>query len=200
MFPRMLHLPTFETFDDGLPAPAAARPRVTAFSVLAWVLFAAFLGFAYQHFGEQAKAIYRVSTTPAPQALPIPVKGVAPRALHDSWGDPRGGGRRHEGIDIFAPRGTPVVAPIAGLVMHVGHDRLGGNVVRVLGPGGQTHYFAHLDRFAELRRWQVVQPGDVLGYVGNTGNARGGSPHLHYGIYGASGAINPFPLLFPLLK
>ena len=141
--------------------------------------------------------MYRVSTTPAPLALPIPVQGVAQRAITDSWHAPRGGGRKHEGIDIFARRGTPVVSPVTGIVTHVGQDRLGGNVVRVLGPGRQMHYFAHLDRFAGLERWQVVEAGEVLGYVGNTGNARGASPHLHYGIYSASGAINPYPLLKP---
>ena len=126
----------------------------------------------------------------------MPVLGVAPRAIYDSWHAPRGGGRKHEGIDIFARRGTPVVSPVAGIVTSVGHDRLGGNIVRVMGPGRQVHYFAHLDRVAPIRRWDLVNAGDVLGYVGNTGNARGGSPHLHYGIYtAASGAINPYPLL-----
>ena len=139
--------------------------------------------------------MYRVTTTPAPLALAIPVQGVAQRALHDSWHAPRGGGRKHQGIDIFARRGTPVVSPVNGLVTHVGQDRLGGNVVRVLGPGRQTHYFAHLDGFAEIKPWDIVAAGDVIGYVGNSGNARGGSPHLHYGIYAASGAINPYPLL-----
>ena len=159
------------------------------------MLAAASAWFAYGHFGEQAKVMYRVSTAPPPLALPIPVEGVAAGALHDSWHAPRSGGRRHEGIDIFARRGTPVLAPVTGLVTHVGQDRLGGNVVRVMGPGRQTHYFAHLDRFAPIKAWDVVVAGEVIGYVGNTGNARGGSPHLHYGIYAAGGAINPFPLL-----
>ena len=141
--------------------------------------------------------MYRVSTAPAPELLPVPVQGVAARSIADTWHAPRGGGRKHEGLDIFARRGTPVLSPVDGIVMHVGTDRLGGNVVRVLGPGGQTHYFAHLDRFAGVRRWQVVEAGEVLGYVGNTGNARGASPHLHYGIYSARGAINPLPLLKP---
>jgi murein DD-endopeptidase MepM/ murein hydrolase activator NlpD len=160
-------------------------------------MLAATAWLAYQHFGEQARAVYRVSTTPAPEALAIiPVQGVAARAITDSWHAPRSGGRRHEGIDIFAKRGTPVISPVSGIVTSVGQDRLGGNIVRVLGPGRQVHYFAHLDGFAPIRRWQVVEAGEVLGYVGNTGNARGASPHLHYGIYTAArGAINPFPLL-----
>lgn len=76
-----------------------------------------------------------------------------------------------------------------------GHNALGGNVVWVLGPGGQRHYYAHLDRFAHVPVGQRIEPGTVLGYVGNTGNARMTPPHLHYGIYGSAGAINPFPLL-----
>jgi murein DD-endopeptidase MepM/ murein hydrolase activator NlpD len=133
---------------------------------------------------------------PAPTALPVPVRGVAPRALADSWGAPRGGGRRHRGIDIFARRGTAVLSPVSGLVLDVGRDRLGGNVVKVLGPGPQVHYFAHLDRFGPLRERGLVARGDVVGYVGDTGNARGTPPHLHYGIYELPGrAINPYPLL-----
>lgn len=134
----------------------------------------------------------------APDSLPVPVKGVAPKALVDTWGAPRSGGREHKGIDIFARRGTPVVSPVRGLVLGLGEDRLGGNVVRVLGPGRQVHYFAHLERFGAVGARQWVKPGDVIGYVGDTGNARGTAPHLHYGIYAPGGAINPFPLLRPV--
>jgi peptidoglycan LD-endopeptidase LytH len=198
----MQQLPAFD--DPSVEAPPHLLPRspgrsrrpVRPFSIAAWLLAAASAWFAYEHFGEQAKAVYRVSTTPAPAALPMPVVGVAPGALHDSWHAQRSGGRKHEGIDIFARRGTPVVSPVSGIVTSVGQDRLGGNIVRVMGPGRQVHYFAHLDRIAPIRRWDLVSAGDVLGYVGNTGNARGGSPHLHYGIYtAAAGAINPYPLL-----
>ena len=194
----MLQLPAFDEIaaEEAEAPPAPRRRRITAFSVVAWSLFAATAWLAYEHFGEQARAVYRVSTTPAPAVLAIPVQGVLPRAIVDSWHAPRGGGRRHEGIDIFAKRGTPVVSPVSGIVTSVGQDRLGGNIVRVMGPGRQVHYFAHLDRTAPIRRWDLVNAGDVVGYVGNTGNARGGSPHLHYGIYtAAAGAINPYPLL-----
>jgi murein DD-endopeptidase MepM/ murein hydrolase activator NlpD len=64
-----------------------------------------------------------------------------------------------------------------------------------MGPGGQRHYYAHLDRYSDVRRGQRIVIGDVLGYVGTTGNARGTPPHLHYGVYDSSGAINPYPLL-----
>jgi murein DD-endopeptidase MepM/ murein hydrolase activator NlpD len=138
----------------------------------------------------------RIVAQPAPACLPVPVAGVSVRALRDSWGLPRSGGRRHEGIDIVVPRGAAVSSTTPGIVWRVGRNRLGGNAVWVLGPGGQLHYYAHLDRFGAIHVGEIVAPGDVLGYVGNTGNARGGPPHLHYGIYApAAGAIDPFPIL-----
>jgi murein DD-endopeptidase MepM/ murein hydrolase activator NlpD len=142
-----------------------------------------------------SKALYSLITANAPSALPIPVQGVSHKAIVDSWGNPRGNGRKHKGIDIFAKRGTPVLSPVSGLVIGMGQNRLGGNNVRLLGPGLQLHYFAHLDRFGPVKLYDLVQPGDVIGYVGDTGNARGGPPHLHYGIYTRNGAINPYPLL-----
>ena len=105
------------------------------------------------------------------------------------------GGRRHEGIDIFAARGTPVASTTRGIVSRVGTNRLGGQFVGVIGPGLEWHYYAHLDHFGAFRAGDIVQPGDGLGYVGDTGNARGGPPHLHYGIYARGGAENPFPRL-----
>ena len=138
----------------------------------------------------------QLAALPPPKALAMPVEGVRPAALRDTWHAPRdGGGRRHEGLDIFAPRGRPVRSATDGIVMRVGRNALGGQVVWVLGPGGQRHYYAHLDRFGDVRAGQRVATGDLLGYVGNTGNARGTPPHLHYGIYTAAGAISPYPLL-----
>ena len=132
----------------------------------------------------------------APSQLPVPVAGVRAIDLRNTWDAPRPGGRRHRGIDIFAPRGRAVVSATRGIVVTVGTNRLGGRIVRVLGPGGQWHYYAHLDRFADVRTGDVIAAGTVLGYVGTTGNARGTPPHLHYGIYRfRGGAINPYPLL-----
>ena len=131
-----------------------------------------------------------------PVHLPVPVAGVRPSDLRDTWDAPRSGGRKHRGIDIFAPRGRAVVSATRGIVVTVGTNRLGGRIVRVLGPGGQWHYYAHLDRFADVRAGDVIAAGTILGYVGTTGNARGTPPHLHYGIYRfRGGAINPYPLL-----
>lgn len=142
------------------------------------------------------RAVYSLITAQAPPALPVPVQGVSRKAIVDSWGSPRGRDRQHRGVDIFAKRGTPVLAPVRGLIIGIGENRLGGNNVRVLGPGLQVHYFAHLDRFGPIKEYELVQRGDVIGYVGNTGNAKGAPPHLHYGIYVyREGAINPYPLL-----
>ncbi|SDD04954.1 Peptidase family M23 [Massilia sp. PDC64] len=137
----------------------------------------------------------RLGSLPAPAALPVPVAGVKPAQLADTWGGARSGGRRHEGIDIFAKRGTPVLSSTEGIVLRVGTNRLGGQVVWVLGPGGQRHYYAHLERYGDVRAGMRVRTGSILGYVGNTGNAATTPPHLHYGIYTAGGAINPYPLL-----
>lgn len=140
---------------------------------------------------------FRLATRPTPTTLPVPVAGVRPAQLADTWGGPRSGGRHHEGIDIFAKRGTPVLSSTEGIVLRVGTNALGGQVVWVLGPGAQRHYYAHLDRYGDVHAGMRVAPGHVVGYVGNTGNAATTPPHLHYGIYTAGGAINPYPLLHP---
>ena len=161
------------------------------------VLIVLFVG-GYALLGPYVKNMLyamRLASLPAPATLPVPVRGVEARALRDTWGGARSGGRRHEGIDIFARRGTPVISSTEGVVLRVGTNRLGGQVVWVLGPGGQRHYYAHLDRYADIENGQRVRPGSILGYVGTTGNAAGTPPHLHYGIYEAGGAINPYPLL-----
>jgi murein DD-endopeptidase MepM/ murein hydrolase activator NlpD len=137
----------------------------------------------------------RLASMAAPSALPVPVRGVEPRGLRDTWHGARSEGRKHEGIDIFARRGTAVTSSTEGIVLRVSSNRLGGQVVWVLGPGGQRHYYAHLDRYAAIADGQRVRAGTVLGYVGTTGNAAGTPPHLHYGIYEAAGAINPYPIL-----
>lgn len=134
-----------------------------------------------------------------PEVLPIPVDGVPVRRLTDSWGAARDGGRRtHEGIDIFAPRNTPVRSTTEGVIELKGTRGLGGRVVHITGPGGYRHYYAHLEDWGPQETGGWVVQGEVIGYVGNSGNAAGGPTHLHYGIYTPMGqAINPFPLLRP---
>lgn len=137
----------------------------------------------------------RLASMPVPQAFTMPVDGVRAEKLVDTWHGARSGGRRHEGIDIFALRGTQVVAATEGIVMRVGTNKLGGQVVWVLGPAGQRHYYAHLDRYGPVHSGMRIEAGTVLGYVGTTGNAASTPPHLHYGVYAAGGAVNPYPLL-----
>jgi murein DD-endopeptidase MepM/ murein hydrolase activator NlpD len=143
---------------------------------------------------ERAWFVYTLATEAAPATLPPPVGLPQPVRITDSWGAARAGGRRHEGIDIFAPKGTPVISTTRGIVSRVGTNRLGGLVVGVLGPGLEWHYYAHLDRHGAFREGDLVRSGDVLGYVGNSGNARTTPSHLHYGIY-RNGPHNPFPHL-----
>ena len=167
------------------------------FFLRAFVL-AAILVLGYWAFGPSLdRLIYtiKLAAMPNPAALPVPVKGVLARQLSDTWGGARSEGRKHEGIDIFAKRGTPVLSSTEGIVVAVGLNRLGGQVVWVMGPGGQRHYYAHLDRYADVEAGMRIEAGRVLGYVGTTGNAKGTPPHLHYGVYGVGGAINPYPLL-----
>jgi murein DD-endopeptidase MepM/ murein hydrolase activator NlpD len=138
----------------------------------------------------------RIAAMPVPRSFDMPVANVSPASLRDSWHAPREGGRRrHEGIDIFAPRGTQVRATTEGIVLRVGRNNLGGKVVWLLGPGCQRHYYAHLDRFAGVHAGMRIDAGTVIGYVGNSGNAAGTPPHLHYGVYTPKGAVNPYPFL-----
>ena len=139
---------------------------------------------------EQARRSGALLSAPAPSALPHPLPG---RGLTDTWGGARSGGRKHEGIDIFAPRDTPIRATTEGVVLNVGPNGLGGRTVMILGPGGQRHYYAHLERYPDLKSGDWVKAGDVVGTVGDSGNAKGAPPHLHYGIYTATGAIDPLP-------
>lgn len=130
-------------------------------------------------------------------AMIFPVANAGLRDIRSVFGDPRDGGRRrHEGVDIFAPRGTPVIAVTSGRVSRVSNDNIGGRVVWLEDDAsGLSYYYAHLDQ-QHVRTGQYVQAGEVLGTVGNTGNARGTPPHLHFGVYRPGRvAIDPQPLL-----
>lgn len=142
------------------------------------------------------KQLWTLSRMPPASELPVPVDGVLPRQIADTFGAPRGRDRSHAGIDIFARRGTPVRSATVGVVVDVSDRGLGGRQVWVIGPGRERYYYAHLEDWAEgLARGQVVQAGDLLGHVGDSGNAKGTPPHLHWGIYGTDGARDPLPLL-----
>ncbi len=134
--------------------------------------------------------------------LAFPVAGRTVSAVWSRFGDPRDGGRRrHEGIDIFAPRGTPVLAAADGVVSRVRITRLGGKVVWVRDHARRaSEYYAHLDSQA-VHRGQTVAVGDTLGFVGNTGNARTTRTHLHFGVYRrGQGAVDPYPFVSPAAR
>jgi murein DD-endopeptidase MepM/ murein hydrolase activator NlpD len=149
-----------------------------------------------QPFMARPRALWELSRMPPPAAVAMPVEGVWASRVADTYGAPRGADRTHAGVDIFARRGTPVLSATRGVVLSVREGGLGGRQVWVYGPAGQRHYYAHLDHWERgLSEGDVVLAGQTLGVVGDTGNARGTPPHLHYGIYAAEGALDPLPLL-----
>ena len=168
--------------------------RFRSFAVLAVALALIPVASLLRPAAARAWFVWQLAIDDPPVHLINPVAQVSPRRFVDTWGAARGD-RRHEGIDIFAPRDTPVRSTTRGIVTRVGTNKLGGQVVFVLGPGLESHYYAHLDRFADIKPGDVVQAGDLLGYVGRTGNARTTPFHLHYGIYRRGTAQNPYPRL-----
>jgi murein DD-endopeptidase MepM/ murein hydrolase activator NlpD len=136
--------------------------------------------------------------------LAMPVKGADPKALVDNFDEGRGK-RRHEAIDILAPRGTPVVAVGDGRIAKLFTSAAGGITAYQYDPEQRfIYYYAHLDRYAEgLKEGDAVKRGDLIGYVGTTGNAPKNTPHLHFTIFRAGAdkkwwkgtAINPYPFL-----
>ena len=140
--------------------------------------------------------VARLYTQEPDSRIAMPLQDVTKRRIADTWGAPRGDGRRHEGQDIFAPRGTPILSATNGYVYKIGENNLGGQTVSVIGSGGRVYYYAHLDSYAPgLEVGDRVSTRTVLGFVGTTGNAQGTPPHLHFGVYTFNGAINPLPLL-----
>jgi murein DD-endopeptidase MepM/ murein hydrolase activator NlpD len=152
---------------------------------------------------EQPRA--HASTDPlAARGLLIPVKGLKRADLRDNFAEKRGL-RRHHALDIMAKRGTPVVAVDYGRVVRVRRHLLGGLTVYQYDPGEKyAYYYAHLDRFAKgLEEGKVLQRGDLIGYVGSTGNAPDSAPHLHFAITAMGPGkkwykgtpVNPYPYL-----
>src|SRR3954468_9041860 len=130
---------------------------------LAAAIASFFLAMLVLHPRPELPFAVRIWFEDAPAQLRVPVAGVRPGQIGNSWHAPRQGGRLHEGIDIFAPRGRPVLSSTEGIVWRGGVNRLGGHVVWVLGPGRQLHYYAHLARPADVKPGQRVEPGSVLG-------------------------------------
>jgi murein DD-endopeptidase MepM/ murein hydrolase activator NlpD len=137
--------------------------------------------------------------------LIIPVEGVSPDDLRDSFDAVRPGGRLHRAIDIIAPRGTPVLAAADGEIIRLSHNTAGGITIYQMSDDRRlVFYYAHLDRYADdLAPGDYTIQGDVIGYVGNTGNAASGNCHLHFSIWAVTDPkkywtgenINPYPIL-----
>ncbi len=119
----------------------------------------------------------------APERPQSPVQGATRSDWHEAsfWHEPWGRSGVHKGIDIFARRGTPVLAPTYGLILFSGEIAVGGKVVLFLGPAWRLHYLAHLQEIA-VSAGRPVATGMVLGSVGDSGNAKGKPPHLHYSV------------------
>jgi murein DD-endopeptidase MepM/ murein hydrolase activator NlpD len=123
-----------------------------------------------------------------------PVHG--PVSFVDSWGAPRSGGRTHQGVDMMAARGTPDVAIVSGTITQQ-YGSLQGNGVFLKGDDGNSYWYFHLDSYAGGPR-RVAQ-GEVIGYVGTTGNAEGGAPHTHFEYHpGGGAAVDPYPIVRPI--
>ena len=148
----------------------------------------------------------RPDVAPAPGAtLAIPVRGIRPDQLRDSYSAPRSGGRVHNAIDIMAPRGTPVLAAADGTILKLRTGGNGGITIYQLDPDGRTlYYYAHLERYAAgLREGLPVWRGQVIAYEGDTGNAGRGNYHLHFSVsrlddprrWWEGRNTNPYPLL-----
>jgi murein DD-endopeptidase MepM/ murein hydrolase activator NlpD len=141
-----------------------------------------------------------------PTGVAIPVVGVKPEQLQDTFTQARSGGRVHDAIDIMAPHGTPVVAAAPGTLEKLFFSKGGGGITAyVRSPDGRwLFYYAHLQEYAPgLHEGQAMRQGDPIGLVGSTGNANPAGPHLHFAIYRMEPGekwydgtpINPYPLL-----
>jgi murein DD-endopeptidase MepM/ murein hydrolase activator NlpD len=150
-------------------------------------------------------AVAAVEAANATGALLLPVQGVAASKLVDTFTQSRGAGRVHDAIDIMAPRGTPVLAVADGRVAKLFTSKPGGLTVYQFDREEKlAYYYAHLDHYAPtLAEGQLLKRGDVLGYVGSTGNASPEAPHLHFAVFvlgpekhwWQGTAVNPYPLL-----
>jgi murein DD-endopeptidase MepM/ murein hydrolase activator NlpD len=144
----------------------------------------------------------------ARRQLLLPVQGIRPEALQDTFTDARGGGARsHEALDIAAPRNTPILAVEDGKVAKLFTSKLGGLTIYQFDPSTTyAYYYAHLERYADgLKEGDPVRRGQVLGYVGTSGDAPPDAPHLHFAIlrltpekhWWQGTALNPYPILRP---
>ncbi len=138
-------------------------------------------------------------------SLAMPVRGIRAEQLRDTYAAARSGGRVHNAIDIMAPRGTPVLAAVDGTILKLRTGGMGGITIYQLGTDGRTlYYYAHLQRYAAgLREGLPIERGQVVAYVGDTGNAGSGNYHLHFSVsrladprrWWEGENVNPYPML-----
>ncbi len=184
------------------------RDRLQTIAVTAAVTSAAWLAVGLLLYARQVDASPREGSaeTAAQGRLVVPVEGVRREQLSDTWGQSReAGARAHEAIDIMAPRGTRVLAAAAGTVEKLFVSVRGGTTIYVRSPDRRTiYYYAHLDAYAPgLAERQQIHAGQVIAFVGSTGDASPDAPHLHFAMSTArpdegwwqGQAINPYPLL-----
>ena len=159
----------------------------------------------------QDTPVAAAGTAPAPSVPPgkllVPVDGTPFSKLTDTYDQPRGNERHHEALDIMAPKGTKVVAVADGKVVKLFTSKPGGLTVYQFDPTEKyAYYYAHLDRYADgLQEGAQVKRGDLIGYVGTTGNADPNAPHLHFAVFELTPEkqwwkgtpVNPYPLLQP---
>lgn len=188
---------------NGRPQPAHHKSRMRRLSKIFAVFAVALLVLVVTGVGESIvdRLVFygRVAwlyTQEPDSSIAMPLEDVRKKQIADTWQASRGVGRRHEGQDIFAPKGTPILSGTNGYIYKIGENSLGGQTVSVISSGGRVYYYAHLDSYARgIAVGDRVTTRTVLGYVGTTGNAQGTPPHLHFGVYTLNGAINPLPLL-----
>jgi murein DD-endopeptidase MepM/ murein hydrolase activator NlpD len=141
----------------------------------------------------------------APSRLLVPVEGIRKSELTDTFDQPRGTQRHHEALDIMAPKGRRVLAAADGKVVKLFTSKPGGLTLYQFDPTDTyAYYYAHLDRYAEgIKEGTMLKRGDLVGYVGSTGNADPGAPHLHFALFALTPEkqwwkgtpVNPFPLM-----
>jgi murein DD-endopeptidase MepM/ murein hydrolase activator NlpD len=142
--------------------------------------------------------------------LTLPIRGLTPRDIHETFGQGRDGGKLHDATDLLAPRGTPIEAVEDGVIQKLFLSKPGGLTVYEFDRDGIfCYYYAHLDHYAAgLREGMAVMRGDVIGYVGTTGNAPPQTPHLHFSIFKLGPEkhwwqgvpIDPYPVLVKLTR